>query len=163
MSPSLWLGVTGVSDTESGRIPEKSSERWCNQVAAELLAPLEAVTSVYQPHSSINEQLPTLARKFKVSTLVVLRRLCDAGFLTPNQLWQYHHAERQRLINLQASKSGGGDFYRALPARNSKRFVKALITSTLEGQTLYRDAFRMLNLQKISSFEEIARRLELLL
>jgi len=32
----LWLGATGVSDVQAGRVPEQQVERWCKQVAAEL-------------------------------------------------------------------------------------------------------------------------------
>jgi len=34
-----------------------------------------------------------------------------------------------------------------------------VITSGLEGQTLYRDAFQMLGIKKISTFQELAGRL----
>jgi len=35
MLAHLWLGETGVSDTQVGRVPEQWLERWCNEVAAE--------------------------------------------------------------------------------------------------------------------------------
>jgi hypothetical protein len=45
----------------------------------------------------------------------------------------------------------------------SRRFGRALVESTLEGRTLYRDAFRMLGISKTSTFNEFARRLDLTL
>jgi len=42
-------------------------------------------------------------------------------------------------------------------ARVSRRFACALIESTLEGRTLYRDAFRMLGIAKTAAFNELAR------
>jgi hypothetical protein len=42
-----------------------------------------------------------------------------------------------------------------------KRFARALVVSTLEGQTLYRDAFRMLGISKVETLHEIGRSLEL--
>jgi hypothetical protein len=51
------------------------------------------------------------------------------------------------------------NFYLTQAARVSKRFATALVISTREGQTLYRDAFRMLGFSKQSTFLELGRSL----
>ena len=107
----------------------------------------------------LNDTLSRLARRFKVSSLVVLRRLMDAGHLDRGAFFAAYRAELERLRNLDASGSGGGDFYRTTAARVSKRFARALVESTLEGRTLYRDAFRMLGISKTSTFNEFGRSL----
>ena len=155
----LWLGATGVSDSEVGQVPEQGVERWCNQVAAELLMPLEALRVAYQPGTPVPDEIQRLAREFKVSTLVALRRLFDAGFLDQARLWQHYRDEHARLRALESRGTGGGDFYRTLSARTSKRFARAIVTSTLEGQTLFQDAFRMLGVRKTATFYEAAREL----
>ncbi len=38
----VWLGQSAVSDAEAARLPNHEVERWCHQVAAELLVPLVA-------------------------------------------------------------------------------------------------------------------------
>ena len=50
-------------------------------------------------------------------------------------------------------------FYLTETARVSKRFARALITSTLEGQTLYRDAYRLLGITKPQTFESFSQHL----
>ena len=155
----VWLGATGVSDTEAGQVPELHTERWCNQVAAELLMPLQAVRAAYQPDTPVSDEIQRLAREFKVSTLVALRRLFDAGFLDHARLWPHYREEQARLAQLERRGTGGGDFYRTLGARTSKRFARAIVTSTLEGQTLFQDAFRMLGVRKTATFYEAAREL----
>ena len=40
-----------------------------------------------------------------------------------------------------------------------RRFGAALVASTLEGKTLYRDALSLLDMNKESSFKEFARNL----
>jgi hypothetical protein len=51
----------------------------CNPVAAEVLAPLEAVRADLRADAPVATEIQRLARVFKVSSLVALRRLFDAG------------------------------------------------------------------------------------
>ena len=155
----VWLGATGVSDTQAGQVPEQQTERWCNQVAAELLMPLEELRAAYQRNTPIPDEIQRLAREFKVSTLVALRRLFDAGYLSQAALWQHYREEQERLRTLKERSKGGGDFYRSLGARTSKRFARAIVSSTLEGLTSFPDAFRMLGVRKTATFYEAAREL----
>jgi len=155
----VWLGATGVSDTQAGQVPEQQTERWCNQVAAELLMPLEDLRAAHQPNAPIPDEIQRLAREFKVSTLVALRRLFDAGYINRTALWQYYRDEQERLRTLKERSRPGGDFYRSLGARTSKRFARALVSSTLEGLTSFPDAFRMLGMRKTATFYEAAREL----
>ena len=155
----VWLGATGISDTQAGQVPEQQTERWCNQVAAELLMPLAELHAAYQRLTPIPEEIQRLAREFKVSTLVALRRLFDAEYISRNTLWQYYREETERLRTLKERSSSGGDFYRSLGARTSKRFARAIVSSTLEGLTSFPDAFRMLGVRKTATFYEAAREL----
>ena len=162
----LWLGESGVSDAEAGKAPEHLSagqageiERWCNAVAAELLMPLQATRVTYRPNAPLTDEIQRLAKRFKVSALVVLRRLFDAGFLDEETLWQNYRQESERIANLDHGGSGGGNFYRTLEVRNGKRFARAVIASTLEGQTLFQDAFRMLRVKNSATFYRAAQEL----
>lgn len=158
----LWLGVSGVSDTQASQVPEKQTERWCNQVAAELLMPMSELHAMHQPDTPVPQEIQRLARIFKVSTLVALRRLFDAGLLSQAALWQHYREELARLRDIEKRTAAGGDFYRSLGARTSKRFARAVITSALEGQTLFQDAFRMLGVRKTATFNQAARELGVL-
>ena len=155
----IWLGESGVSDPEAGSVPKQGVERWCNRVAAELLMPLDALHEAYEPDAPVADEMQRLAHLFKVSSLVALRRLFDAGFIDQDTLWQNYRQETARIRALDIGGSGGGDFYRTLAARTGKRFAHAVFSSTLEGQTLFRDAFRMLGMRKTSTFYEAAREL----
>lgn len=150
----IWLGESGVSDAEPGVVSDEEVERWCNAVAAELLVPFEAMQREYRPDAELRSELDHLAKVFKVSTLVIIRRMHDVGRLTRDQLWQEYQREVARLRAI--TKGGGGNFYLTQAARVSKRFARALVTSTLEGQTLYRDAFKMLGFSKQSTFERLS-------
>ncbi|MFA6544935.1 MAG: ImmA/IrrE family metallo-endopeptidase [Limisphaerales bacterium] len=153
----IWLGQSAVSDSQPSAIPDQQVERWCNEVAAELLVPLNAMRQAYHPAAELDEEANRLARRFKVSTLVILRRILDVGGLTQKEFWAAYHAEVARLRAI--PRGSGGNFYLTQAARVSKRFAAALVASTLEGQTRYNDAFRMLGFSKLSTFKELGRSL----
>ncbi len=127
----IWLGESGVSDAQAAVLPDEQTEHWCNAVAAELLAPLEIVRRLYNPNAVLQDEMQRLARQFKVSTLVILRRFADMGTMDRDTFWDYYHEELARLRKLDKRGSGGGDFYNNLGARVSKRFVRALVSHTL--------------------------------
>lgn len=153
----IWLGQSAVSDAQALLLPELEVEHWCNWVAAELLVPLAVLRDEYDEAAELDDEVDRLARRFKVSTLVILRRIHDAGGLTREGLWEAYEQELARLRAI--PKGSGGNFYLTQAARVSKRFARALVVSTLEGQTLHRDAFRMLGFSKLTTFHELGRSL----
>jgi len=155
----LWLGKSGISNTEAGRVPTDTIERWCNQVAAELLMPKAVLKSEYRLSEPVEDALARLSRVFKVSSLVVLRRLFEAALIDQDTLWKHYQKEVERIQKLERKGSGSGNFYHTLGARTGKRFARAVLCSTLEGHTLFQDAFRMLGMCKTATFEQAARKL----
>ena len=153
----IWLGQSALSDAQAASVPEHEVERWCNQVAAELLVPLEVFRAQYDRRADLRAELDRLARRFKVSTLVILRRIHDAGGLKGEAYWRVYEEELARLRAL--PKGSGGDFYLTIGVRTSKRFARALVVSTLEGQTRYIDAFRLLGFSKLATFRELGHSL----
>ncbi len=153
----IWLGQSALSDVEPVSVPGQEVEGWCNRVAAELLVPLANFRQEYRRGEELRGALGRLARQFKVSTLVALRRIHDAGGITRDQLRDAYEAELELLREVR--RGSGGDFYLTQGARVGKRFGRALVTSTLEGQTLYRDAFRLLGFSKAATFRELGHSL----
>ena len=156
----VWLGRSALSDAEARATPDQAIERWCNQVAAELLVPLESMRQAYDPRVPPQEEMRRLARRFKVSTLVILRRIRDAGGIGGQPYWQLYDDEIQRLRALPAGS--GGNFYLTLGARVGKTFARALVASTLEGRTPFTEAFRLLGFRKASTFNELGHSLGVL-
>jgi Zn-dependent peptidase ImmA (M78 family) len=153
----IWIGQSAVSDAQAAWVPEQDIERWCNRVAAELLVPLPMLRDEYNDAAGLESEASRLARHFKVSSLVILSRIRDAGGLTREEFGDAYEKELERLRAI--PKGSGGNFYLTQSARVSKRFAAALVTSTLEGQTLYREAFQMLGFSKIATFQELGRTL----
>lgn len=134
-------------------------ERWCNSVAAEMLVPYDSILTEYRATDDLTVELDRLARFYKVSTLVILRRLRDTERIPAGEYRALYEAELARVLDLAASTGTGGNFYNTQPVRMSKRFAKALIADTLEGRTLYTEAFRLLGFKKSSTFDELGQRL----
>lgn len=158
----LWIGVSALSDADPSSLPDIAVERWCNQVAAEFLVPLASLRDAFRAGQPLTAELDRLASLYKVSTLVVLRRIFDAQSLTWEQYRDAYATELDRVLGFleeQAEGGGGGNFYNTQPLRASRRFSQALISSALEGTTLYREAFQLLGVRSVSTFNELADQL----
>lgn len=157
----LGIGETALSDAGPGMRPPAGVERWCNEVAAEFLMPTRLIRDEFHADRDITAELDRLARLFKVSTLVVLRRIHDVGGLSWDAFHAAYEDEERRVRDFLEARpeGGGGDFFNSAPLRTSRRFARALIGNTLEGGTLYRDAFSLLSVRRTSTFEEMAARL----
>ncbi len=155
----LWLGKSGISNIETISMPDHVTERWCNQVAAEMLVPSDAIREELRSRTGSGVEVNRLARRFKVSTLVVLRRVHDVGGLDEHSFWSAYRTELDRLHDLRGGS--GGHAIRNVGARVSKRLARALVVSTLEGRTSYTESFRMLGVRKLSTFKQVAESLGL--
>ena len=155
----IWLGETAISDVDVAEAPRHTIERWCNQVAAELLVPLEVVRAEHKPKAGLLDEAQRLARRFKVSTLVILRRIQDTGAISQEKYWAAYRAELARLLALPKATKSGGDFFATLGVRVGKSLAHALVVSALESTTTFTEAFRLLGIKKLSTFDSLAKRL----
>ena len=155
----LWLDRSALSNTSASSSTEsRREETWCNAVAAEFLVPMSNLLTMLGDDESPTDAMSRLSQHFKVSRLVILRRLLDAKWLDLETFVSTLKNEQKQLSKQARKKGGGGDFYRTLVARVSHRFVRAVIPSTLEGETLFRDAFHMLGITGTKSFQKLAAR-----
>jgi Zn-dependent peptidase ImmA (M78 family) len=153
----VWLGQSALSDLTPITASEHDVERWCSAVGAEVLVPLDALRAEYRRGEELRNARTRHARRFKVSTPVILRRIHDLGGLAHNELQQANERELERLRPKR--KASGGDFYRTQGVRLGRRFVRALVLSTLEGDTEHGDAFRLLGFSKLATLRELGHRL----
>ena len=153
----LWHGESALSDISLNPASDRGRqvEKWCNRIAAELLLPLADLESILPPGNPL-VAVELLRRQFKVSALVVLRRLYEAGRLSESELQDAYEDERQRLRSLAGS---GGNFYPTLMTRVGRRFSHAVMRTALSGSTLYRDAYSLLGIRKTATFDELRAQL----
>lgn len=154
----LWLGESALSDLQATSEPSHAVEAWCNRVAAELLVPMELLRLEYRRSPNLTDELNRLARRFKVSTLVVLRRVFDAGELDRDAFTSTYRRELDRLRRI--PRTGGGTFHPTLKTRVGHRFGVAMAMSTLGGRTSFSESFRLLGIRKASTLQGFAASLQ---
>lgn len=154
----IWLGESALTDATPRTVSNTQTERWCNAVAAEVLVPLDSVRQSYGAAAGVESEMHRLAREFKVSTLVILRRLLDARMLSNSAFRTNYDTELRRLREVERSDVGGGNFYNTTLARVGKRFARAIIGSTLEGRSSFTETFHLLGFKKMSVFDELGYR-----
>ncbi len=155
----LFLGISGVSNLNQTFAPNDRTEQFCNKVAAELLVPLSALQTQWHSVQNAPNAVKQLGNHFKVSSLVILRRLRDADILTSSD-FQQQYAEALTQNSGRQTSGGGGDFYRTLRTRLGRRFASAVVESALEGTTLYRDAYSLLGVSNAEHIRRLALEVE---
>lgn len=158
----LWLGETALSDISAESTRSNTVERWCNQVAAEVLVPMAEFRVRFDQDADVVPQLQPLAEFFRVSTQVILGRAREAGVFGWDRYLALLQVERARVADAASRASSGGNYYNTKPVQVSKRFARAVVASALEGRTPYTQAFRLLGLKKASTFDQLAVKLGVL-
>ena len=155
----LWLGQSALSDSRLDVLPGHNIEAWCNRVAVEFLVPVTQICEEYRREDNLPDALANLAWDFNVNTLVMLRGIYDVGGLTREE---FRHAYDAELENLKAcQRPSGGGSPRASDAYIDDRFVRAVVASTLEDETLFAESCQLLGLRKVREFSELVDRLGL--
>lgn len=147
----IWIGSSGISD--AAVISHRRQEAFCNAVAGEFLVPEAQFKALWSETVDWRSLLPELAAVFHVSRWVIARRACDLGFLSRQNYSDFYVAE---LNAFRARKNGGGSFYSAADAKNSKRFSRAVLSEALSGRMLLREAGKLLGVQpaKVRTYAE---------
>lgn len=120
---------------------------------------MNAIKNEFHAADDTHRELERLSSSFKVSKLVILRRLTDASLLKQSDFeaeWQSEMRRIQKLKDDESAKSGG-NFRNTFPYRVSRTFAKALISSAAGGETLHREAARLLCFSSVSKMMETGR------
>lgn len=155
----IWAGETALSNLENSMASEQQRVEWfCNAVAAEYLVPLKELQAKLTKLNGTPQQVvDALRRHFRVSELVIIRRLYDAKQMPKAEFKRWYESRIEDYRK--QPKNSGGDFYKNQPVKIGKRFGSALVASTLEGKTLFREAMSLLGMKKMSTFREFAKTL----
>lgn len=99
------------------------TETMCNVVAAEFLVLVANLRNAWQRVRHEADPHRTLARRFKVSEIVMACRLLDLGLMTRKKIFAFYEAYRQRWQDAEAVRDeSGGHFFNTQNVRGGQRF-----------------------------------------
>lgn len=147
----VWIGESGISD--GSEATHRKEEILCNAVAAEFLVPGIEFRDHWQENENWKDNLPALEAHFHVSQWVLARRALTLNYISRDDYRAFiaylkkKHDEREK-------SSGGPSYYVTLKSQTSERFARALLSETLSGNVLLRDAGQLLGIKpdKITKF-----------
>lgn len=153
----LWTGTSGISNPEIRPNDENipGIELICNHIAAEFLVPADLFFREWDNYHTVLETTELLARHFRVSGQVILRRAFELQLISNNELFQTW-TEIQKIAQKTQAKRGG-DFYRNLYVRNSRRFTSELLLAVNSGYISFQDGARLLNTKPQSITNVLAK------
>lgn len=166
----LWIGQTGISNPEPASPTttreEVAAERTCNEVAAELLVPAEEFAKAWRTTPGTdNTRVEVLARRFRVSVPVILRRAVEREEITRSGFFGLLKSYQQKIAEIEKKReedenesSKGGNFYNTFFARNSHKFSQAILTSVKSGRLTSLEAARLLGV-RTATIPKLAERM----
>jgi len=154
----LWLGEGGVFNLRQLQPATAEVEVFCNQVAAEFLVPEEDMRREWMNVRDKDDSYHALARRFKVSPIVIARRALDLKLIAKDQFFDFYNAYMEDEERKSKARKSGGDYYLTQNVRVGRRFAEAVIRAAREGSLLYRDAYHLTGLSG-KTFDEFASRI----
>lgn len=135
----IWIGSAGVSNFRNLKPADNETELFCNAVAAEFLVPSSELTSAWEKQKSFY----TLANRFKVSPLVIARRVLDAGYITKEDFFKFYNSFMAGVRAERDARESGGSFYSNCEYRIGRPFADAIARAAKGGKLLYSEAYRL--------------------
>jgi Zn-dependent peptidase ImmA (M78 family) len=153
----LWFNLSAAFDLRGLQPSADASEQACNAIAAELLVPRDELEHAWTDVRDLLDPFDALARQFKVSKIVIARRLLDLGYITRTQFFEFYEEYVNEDREKRAGRTGG-DFIVNLDYKISRPFADAVIAAAREGSLLYSEAYELVGVGG-ETFEKYAARL----
>lgn len=154
----LFVGKTGVSSFEHLKFDSNTTERFCDQVAAEFLVPAEELRAFWPTAKQASDPYQPVARQFKVSSLVAARRARDLSLIDADDFFEFYKKYMDKEWYSQQSQASGGNFWNTQKWRIGTRFGTAIFRAVKEGRLLYREAYNLTGLKR-ETFENMPEKM----
>lgn len=143
----IWLNESVVLDIEQFQPANTAIEKLCDAVAAELLVPEKELRKAWDNLKNDRQHLLALERNFKVSKIVLARRLMDLGIYTKAQFFSFYKQYTSQFDSKKEhTENGGGSFYANQSFRVGRKFFNTVDAAAQSGRLLYTDAYKLTSL-----------------
>jgi integrase len=96
-------------------------------------------------------------KRYKVSTIVIIRRLAERGIRSTSQFQQLYRAQLAVYQGRADKQSGGGSVHQTRMKKVGRRFAKAVIESTGRDGMTYPEAYALLGVTNDRGFDELRK------
>lgn len=153
----IWIGSSAIFDLRQMLPAENETEKLCDKIAAEFLVPEKYLYEKWSSAKETENPFETMARSFKVSQIVIARRILDLELISKKDYFEFYNNYINNISKKKNEKKGG-DYYNNQPYRVGKRFANSIYSAVKEGSLLYRDAYRLTGLNA-KTFQEFQNKL----
>jgi len=151
----ILIGKSASFDYENLQPADNEIEKFCDKCAAEFLVPTKELLEAQRETKNYDNSatLQELAKRFKVSQMVIARRLYDLNLINKDEFIEFLQKIQEKEYNKPVSK--GGNFYETAKLRLSQRFLSLLKSAIYDNLITYKDALLITDLKAKSFFELI--------
>jgi len=151
----LWIGQSGISNLNYALRSKQQRhiiDQFCDNIAAEVLIPSDDFLMRWNYFTKLDNNINRLARHYRVSAFVVLRRAYEFNKITDTV---FKDKYQDLLSRIKSRKGGFGEYYSLVLSRNSATFTTSLIMALSEGRALPTEAATLLNVKvaKLNAIE----------
>ncbi len=142
----IFFGSSAAFDLREMQPADDPVEQLSNRVAAEFLIPQRELRQIWPSVRDDPEPFQTIARRFKVSSLVAARRALDMNIINKEIFLNFYRAYLRDERRAAGRRSEPRDFYVIQNMRVSRRFASTVIRAVKKGKLLYSEAYRLTGL-----------------
>lgn len=153
----LWVNRSALLDLKELSDPVDATEKYCNKVAAEALIPAKELQTIWYSYEKTDSQFQALAKRFKVSPVVVGLRLQELQLISKKRFFDFY-GEYQAGADQAKKRDSGGNFYSNQNYRVGKRFMRIVSRAANEGRITFTEAYKLTGLNN-ATFDEYLRRI----
>jgi Zn-dependent peptidase ImmA (M78 family)/transcriptional regulator with XRE-family HTH domain len=155
----ILLGSSGISNFDSVSTLDhqffEDKERYCNQVAAEFLVPSEILIEIIpRNEDEITSSIDYLSTYFKVSRLVIARRLYDLNAMNKDQYWYIFEKYQKEWVAYKVDSKSSPTKNILDKYRLGSKVITTIINAVAAGKLGYAEATKILNV-KLERFDLI--------